>query len=349
MPASPPDAALARFGWDERVASALVHAPSGTLPGRVSRVDRGLATVESPHGPLRATASGGVAVGDWVTVTDSDPPAIAAVLPRRTAIVRQATGREAVSQVLAANVDAVFIVVALQPAPNLRRLERALALAWSSGATPVVVLTKADRSPDLDEAVAGVETVAIGVDLVVTSAVTGLGIDALRRWTEPGSTVALIGASGAGKSTLVNALAGEELMAVAAIRDVDGKGRHTTTHRELVPLPSGGLLLDTPGLRGLALWADPDGIDAAFADIEELAASCRFADCAHAGEPGCAVAEAVATGRLPAERLASWHKLQRELLFLESRRDQRLAAERKRRWVQINKANRARTREIRNR
>jgi ribosome biogenesis GTPase / thiamine phosphate phosphatase len=353
LPASPPDATLARFGWDDDVASALVHAPAGT-PGRVSRVDRGLATVERADGPVRATASGGVATGDWVVVDASDPPAIVSVLPRRTTLVRHAAGREAVEQVLAANVDTVFIVTALQPSPNLRRLERGLALAWSSGATPVVVLTKADRCTDLDETVAAVQTVALGADVVVTSAVTGLGVDALRPYVNPGPdgrvpTVALIGASGAGKSTLVNALAGGEVMATAAVRAGDGKGRHTTSHRELVPLPSGGLLLDTPGLRGLQLWLDSEGIDAAFADIDELAGACHFGDCSHGGEPGCAVAGAIAAGVLPAERLASWRKLQRELVFLESRHDQRLAAERKRRWIRIAKSHRARTREIRNR
>lgn len=336
---------LVSLGWDDHLAA---HLQGGAPPGRVSRVDRGMVTVESAAGPLRAVTPGGVAVGDWVTVTDADPPAVDDVLPRRTAIVRHATGNEAVEQVLAANVDVVFLVLPLAQ-PNLRRLERGLALAWSSGATPVVVLTKADRCDDEEAAVSAVATVAIGVDVVVTSAVSGRGIDELQRWTGVRAdgtvpTVALIGASGVGKSALVNALAGEQLMATAEVRAADGKGRHTTTHRELVALPAGGLLLDTPGLRGLQLWTDAEGIDAAFADIEELAASCRFADCAHAGEPGCAVAEGVAP-----DRLESWHKLQRELEFLESRRDQRLAAERKRRWLTIAKANRARTRDLRDR
>lgn len=350
MPASSPDALVA-LGWDDEIAS---HLPEGSLPGRVSRVDRGMATVETADGAVRAATSGGVAVGDWVTLTGVDPPVVAAVLPRRTAIVRHATGTEAVEQVLAANVDAVFLVLALVAEPNVRRLERSLALAWSSGAVPVVVLTKADRCDAEEAAVAAVAAVALGVDLVVTSAVSGRGIEDLRRWTGPrpgggAATVALIGASGVGKSTLVNALAGQEVMATRDVRAFDGKGRHTTTHRELIPLPAGGLLVDTPGLRGLQLWTDPEGIDAAFPDIDELAAACRFDDCAHAGEPGCAIADAVAAGLLAAERLASWHKLQRELEFLESRRDQRVAAERRRRWAQINKANRARTRQIRDR
>lgn len=342
MPALP----LAHLGWDETLAPLL---PLGGTPARVVRVDRGLATVETAGGPLRAATREPVAVGDWVAVS-TDPPAVLAVLPRRSAITRQAAGDATVAQVLAANVDTVFLVVALSAPPNLRRLERSLALGWSSGAVPVVVLTKADRCDDLDTAVASVRSVAIGVDVVVTSAVTGAGIDELRRWTRPGPggvapTVALIGASGVGKSTLVNALAGEQRMDTGEVRRGDDRGRHTTTHRELVALPDGGLLLDTPGLRTLALWADAEGLDEAFADLEELAAACRFTDCSHGNEPGCAITEAIAAGTLAAERLTSWQKLQRELAHLAARHDRRLAAEQKRRWLRVAKDYRAQTKE----
>jgi ribosome biogenesis GTPase / thiamine phosphate phosphatase len=342
MPAS----TLASLGWDQTFASGL---PLGASPGRVVRVDRGVATVETATATLRATTRAPVAVGDWVAVA-ADPPTVTEVLPRRSAIVRQAAGTVTAEQVLAANVDTVFLVVPLSTGPNLRRLERSLALAWSSGAVPVVVLTKADRCADVEAAVDEVETVALGVDVVVTSALTGDGIDELRRWTTPGPdgvapTVALIGASGAGKSTLVNALTGEQRMDTGGVRASDDRGRHTTTHRELVALPDGGLLLDTPGLRAVGLWTDADGIDAAFADIEQLATACRFRDCAHDGEPGCAVSAAIADGSLAPERLASWHKLQRELAHLAARHDQRLAAEQKRVWLQRAKAYRALTKE----
>lgn len=340
MPAPEP---LLRLGWDPDLAAAFADLSPDLTPGRIGRVDRGLSTVHGEHGQVRAATAGQrVAVGDWVGV-GGDPPAVLAVLPRRTALVRQAAGDATVEQVLAANVDTVFVTVSLQNALNPRRLERSLTLAWSSGATPVVVLTKADACDDVDAAVLEVQETAVGVDVVATSGVTGFGLPALAPWIgarPDGSapTVVVIGPSGAGKSTLVNALAGEEVMATQEVRAGDGKGRHTTVHRQLVPLPSGALLLDTPGLRGLGLWTTADAVDTAFPDIDELAEHCRFGDCAHRDEPGCAVTGAVEAGTLSAERLASWHKLQHELVVLAARRDKRLAAEERRRSLRTTRA-----------
>lgn len=345
MTPDPPEA----LGWRPRHAADLA-AWTATDPrggdaaevGRIIRVDRGACTVTTAGSdrraaiPRRLPAFPGVpaagapptpAVGDWAVLRDGG---VVALLPRASVIVRESPERATASQVLAANVDTVFVVVALGGTARLRRIERFLALAWQSGAVPVVVLTKADLSADLGADVALAQSAALGVDVLAVSAPTGEGLEALSRHVRPGETVALVGGSGAGKSTLVNALLGEERLATQAIR-ADGKGRHTTTHRELVLLPGGGLLLDTPGMRALALWAAEEGIEATYADVEALAEHCRFSDCAHSGEPGCAVAEAVASGTLAAERLEGYHKLQREQRWLASRQDASVRAEETRR------------------
>jgi ribosome biogenesis GTPase len=232
----------------------------------------------------------------------------------------------------------VFVVHPIDRGRNPRRLERELALAWESGAVPVVVLAKADLTEEPEAARSEAEEVARGSDVVLTSALSGLGLEELRAYATRGRTVALIGPSGAGKSTIINALLGEERQATAAVRAGDGRGRHTTVTRELVPLPGGGVLLDTPGLRAVAMVEAPDGLAAAFDDIGSLARGCRFTDCAHDGEPGCAVAAAVAAGELAAERLASWHKLQREAQVAAMRTDARLRQEEVRRWKIIHKS-----------
>ncbi|PZF80388.1 ribosome small subunit-dependent GTPase A [Jiangella anatolica] len=254
------------------------------------------------------------AVGDWAAVRDwpDDRVTLEAVLPRRTAIVRDSADRTSQGQVVAANVDVVAIVEHLDPDPDLGRIERLLVLAWGSGAQPVVVLTKPDLVPDPDGMRAEVAAVAPGVEILLVSAVSGTGVDELGALLRNGRTLALVGPSGAGKSTLTNALLGVDVMPTGSVRARDGRGRHTTTHRELVVLPGRGVLIDTPGLRAVGLVADDDAVAGAFPDVEALAARCRFRDCTHEAEPGCAVRPAVEDGDLDEDRLARWRNLRRE-------------------------------------
>jgi ribosome biogenesis GTPase len=281
-------------------------------------------------------------VGDWVGVRlrdDTHRPLVQAVLPRRTAFVRRAPGDRTVAQVLAANVDTVFLVAGLDNDYNLRRIERALVLAWESGAAPVVVLNKADLATfDLDARRAEVERVAAGVPVLTLAAKHGEGLEALRPWLLPGRTVALLGSSGVGKSTIVNRLLGREKQRTQEVREADQRGRHTTTHRELVLLPGGAILLDTPGLREIQLWSEGSGLEAAFEDLLSHAGGCRFRDCGHAGEPGCAVRAAVDAGRLDGRRLESYLKLQAELRSLEVREDPLRRREERSRWKAIHKS-----------
>jgi ribosome biogenesis GTPase len=336
---------LAALGWSPSRAEEFVpHAAAGCVPARVAAQHRGGYVVYGEGGDRPAEVAGQLrhaalgpadlpAVGDWVAVRDApeaDAAAIHALLPRRTVFSRKAAGDEAVEQVVAANVDVVFLVGAFGADLNVRRLERYLAAGWDSGADPVVVLNKSDLADDLAGATAEVEAVAFGVPIHVVSAAEGTGLDGLARHLEGNRTAALLGSSGVGKSSLVNRLLGRERQDVAALR-ADGRGRHTTTYRELIPLPGGGLLLDTPGMRELGLWDAGDGFDQTFADVAELAATCRFRDCAHEGEPGCAVLAAVEDGRLPVERLESYRKLLRELQHLEVKGDPRALAEARKR------------------
>lgn len=266
--------------------------------------------------------------GDWTLVGQDG--LVTAVLPRRTTVVRGAGRRDARAQVLAANVDVLFVVAALSEAPNLGRIERMLSVAWDSGAAPVILLTKADLSHDPAAEAAEVGDIARGVDVVVLSVRSDWGLDAVRAILPPGRTGALIGLSGTGKSTLVNALAGSAVLPTGALND-DGKERHTSAARDLVLLPWGAALIDTPGLRGVQLWAAA-GVEQAFSDVSELAAQCRFTDCRHDGEPGCAIAVAVAAGTLAPRRLASYDKCKREQSWLAGRYDARLRAEQRRIW-----------------
>jgi len=316
-------------------------AGEGLVPGRVGRVDRGLPLVLTEHGAMRAepakhlreAADGPVAVGDWVALAlpeSHDTAIVEAILPRSSAFVRKDPGERAVGQVIAANIDVVMIVQALAPGgPNLSRLERELVLAWESGAIPAVVLTKADLSCDPEAMRDEVAAVALGVDIFVTSAVTGEGVDELHDRIEPGQTVAFFGASGVGKSTLLNSLMGDEVQETAEVREHDGKGRHTTVAREMFFLPGGGILIDTPGMRALALWEAEEGMAAAFPDVEGFAAECRFSDCTHIHEPGCAVRAAVEAGELPARRLESYLRLREELERIAARQSQRARADKK--------------------
>ena len=311
--------------------------PDGCTPALLTRVDRSAYDVLTPDGPARVPSiADELTVGDWLAL-DSDT--VVECLPRTSLLVRgEARGRSR-SQPLAANVEVVLICLGLSGPLPLRRLERLLTLAWESGATPVVVLTKADLCDDLDHAIRTVQPHAPGVE-IVTVAAADHEVAALAPYAT--STLVLLGASGAGKSTIVNALMGGDHMATGDIRDVDGKGRHTTTHRELLLLPGGGIIIDTPGLRGVALHLAEDGLSLAFSDVEELASACRFADCGHDTEPGCAVTSSVAAGDLGQERVDSWRKLQRELAFQARRTDARLRAEEAAKWKVISKAQRAR-------
>ncbi len=305
---------LAMLGWTAELAHQL---PAGLEPARVAIQHRGVLVVYGASGERRVASIPDVAVGDWVGLRDE---AIAATLPRRSAITRNAAGGRTERQVLAANVDIAFLVNALGGDLEPRRLERFLVAVWQSGATPVVALTKCDLHADASEQALAVAEVAVGVPVHLVSGVTGEGCAELRAYLRPGATGVLLGSSGVGKSTLANRLLGEERMRMETVRADDEAGRHTTTHRELVLLPGGGALIDTPGLREVQLWAgDDDALELAFADIEELSQSCRFADCAHLREPGCAVLEAVDDRRLSLDRLRSWRKLHRELEWQSSR------------------------------
>ncbi|MBQ0864040.1 ribosome small subunit-dependent GTPase A [Streptomyces smyrnaeus] len=342
------DEALAAYGWDAEWQAAFVRASADPatagpdpLPGRVVRVDRGQCDLVTPAGTLRADTEfvvprdpmRVVCTGDWAVVdAHGAPPYVRVLLPRRTAFVRSTSSKRSEGQVLAANVDHALIAVSLGAELDLGRIERFISLAWSSGAQPLLALTKADLVPDeatVAHLVADAETCAPGVQVLPVSAETGEGVDILAA-VLAGGTTALLGQSGAGKSTLANALLGHRAQSVRTIRDRDGKGRHTTTTRNLLPLPAesgGGVLIDTPGLRGVGLWDAEDGLGQAFSEIEELAADCRFQDCAHQSEPGCAVLAAVEGGALPERRLDSYRKLLRENARLAARTDARLRAE----------------------
>jgi len=337
---------LGALGWNAELADNLEH---GLAPGRVVAVHRGAFDVATARGSVRARLPGrlaydgvDVAVGDWVALAGAS---IRSVLPRRSAIVRSAAGRSSESQTLAANVDVAFVVSSLGPDLEPRRIERYLVTIWESGAVPEIVLTKADRMDDPWKLVAEVEAVSIGVPVHVVSAVTGQGCDALRARMVEGTTAVLLGSSGVGKSTLVNRFAGRELMTVNVTRADDDEGRHTTTHRELIQLPGGGIVIDTPGLRELQLWDHgTESVGLAFSDIEALAAECRFNNCGHASEPGCAVQAALRSGELSQERHRSWLKLQRELRAMAARADARLRREEKRKWQRRAREGRSRAR-----
>nr|PZN46246.1 MAG: ribosome small subunit-dependent GTPase A [Actinomycetota bacterium] len=365
------DSDLRGLGWTESFAA---HLPAGTVPARVARVDRGAAEVITADGPRRvrfgarvrrAAADDPVAlpcVGDWVALAPLPAADVAGglelakVLPRRTAIVRGGVARpsrggpsgDSTGQVLAANVDVVFVAEPARHGPdpaNLGRIERLLALAWESGGTPVVLITKADLAGDaLPELLAEVARTAPGVAVHAVAARIGEGVAAVRGHIGGSRTAVVLGPSGAGKSTLVNALAGEEVMPTQQVRARDGRGRHTTVHRELIALPGGGMIIDTPGIRRVGLYETGEGVGRVFAEVDELAAGCRFSDCAHESEPGCAVLAAIESGELPPRRLESWRRLRREAEWMASRTDARLRAEQVRRWKVITKAMRGRNR-----
>lgn len=324
----------------------------GCVPGRVVLEHKHMYRVVTEYGEVLAEVTGKLrhlaagradfpAVGDWILVKVRETEArasIHAILPRKSKFSRKVAGTEFEEQIVAANVDTVFLVNALNQDFNLRRMERYLTVAWESGANPVFVLSKSDLCNDVQQKVADVETIAFGVPVHVTSTLTQDGLAELQPYLQVGHTIALLGSSGAGKSSLLNHLYGENIQQVGDIRAGDDKGKHTTTHRELVQLPNGGILIDTPGMRELQLWDAGDGLGSSFQDIESLAAGCRFRDCSHREEPGCAIREALQDGSLEHDRFQSFLKLQRELAYLARKDDKQLLAAEKQKWKKIHQA-----------
>ena len=328
---------LEKYGWNEEFERQFrKQAGEGRQPGRVFVEHKGMYGLLTEEGQLQGEVSGkfrygaaGIdafpAVGDWVVMEPrpgSDMATIHAILPRRSRFSRKVAGALTQEQVVAANFDHVFIINSLNRDFNLRRLERYLTMAWESGAGPVIVMSKKDLCSEAAERIREVEAIAFGVPVHAVSAVTGEGMDEIRGYLKPGRTVVFLGSSGVGKSTLTNQLAGSEIMDVNGIREDDSRGRHTTNFRQLVVLPESGIVIDTPGMRELQLWDADEGLQGAFRDIDSIAEGCRFKDCRHHSEPGCAVKESIQAGLLPAERLESYRKLQKELFFLESKLSQ---------------------------
>ncbi len=337
---------LASLGWNSFFADAFTeHQKQGLVPARVVTEDKHFYTVVGEMGDLLAVVTGRIhhrresnsdfpKVGDWVAIArqaGEEKAVIHAVLPRRTTLTRKVTGREIEEQVLATNLDKAFVVQALDATFNLRRLERFLVMVHEGGAQPVVVLNKADVCDDVDARLAETKLAAGETAVVVVSAKTRKGIGQLREFIRPGETVAFIGTSGVGKSSLINRLNGEETQPTIEVRASDSKGRHATTWRELIPLPNGGLVIDTPGMREFHMWVAGEGLGEAFPDLTIISAGCKFSDCQHSNEPGCAVKAAVETGQITRERYASFLKLQRELAFMAEERKQHTYTVNKRR------------------
>ena len=349
---------LTRLGWSAQWQSDLDSLADGALsPARVAEEHRDGYVVFTADSALRATVTGRLrheardarelpAVGDWVAI-DAAPGASATirhVLPRRSALVRKTAGTRTDAQVVAANVDLVFVVTSANQDFNAARLARYLTAVWESGAQPVVLVTKADLAADVDPFVAEAAAASPGADVLAVSAIDGRGVDDVTARLAPGVTAAFVGSSGVCKSTLVNRLLGEERLAVREVRAHDDRGVHTTTSRQLIELPSGASVIDTPGMRELLPWDAAGGLAAAFADVAELAAACRFRDCKHASEPGCAVLAATGDGSLPAERLEQWRALEREMAWLDRKSNVQAMQAERRRWKVISKSVRAATR-----
>jgi len=341
---------LTTFGWNKFFeANFEAYRASGYTAGRVALEHKNLFHVYTQGGDVLAEISGKLrheatdrmnlpAVGDWVVIRsrpEGGRAMIHAVLPRRTSFARKIAGSRTEQQIIGANIDTVFLVTSLNQDFSLRRIERYLAVALESGANPIIILSKADLCDRVADSLAEVQSVARGVPIRVISVVTGDGLQEIRQYFECGQTVALLGSSGVGKSTLINHLTGVEHLKVQTVRASDDRGRHTTTHRELILLPSGGLVLDTPGMRELQLW---DGnVALVFDDIESVARRCFFSDCSHQGEPRCAVHEALAQGRIDTGRYESYEKLQKELQYLDRRRDKLSEIVEKKKWKKLSR------------
>ncbi|WP_026477382.1 ribosome small subunit-dependent GTPase A [Alkaliphilus transvaalensis] len=326
---------LAKYGWNNQLEEEFQNYKNkGYDVGRIVIEHKHIYRIITRVGEVLGEVSGKLryqtignddfpAVGDWVVISlreDEQKATIQAILPRKSKFSRKVAGKELVEQIIAANFDTVFIVSSLNKDFNPRRIERYLTMAWESGGNPVIILSKADLCKDIEEKVAELEAIAVGVPIHVISSLEGTGLDEVKKYLTFGKTVAILGSSGVGKSTLINQLSEETILEVQEIRGADDKGKHTTTHRQLVPLKEGGIIIDTPGMREFQVWDGKDGVHETFSDIEELAEECRFNDCSHDKEPGCAVKEAILEGVLTKARFESYKKLQREILYIESKK-----------------------------
>jgi ribosome biogenesis GTPase len=343
---------LNELGWNRFFAGHFEQYSADFVPARVAVEHKSLYRLYTEQGDLAAELSGRMrhlaghsedlpAVGDWVAASiraDEGKATIHHLLPRMGKFSRKVPGSKVEEQIVAANVDTAFLVVGLDGNFNPRRIERYLLAAWESGASPVIVLNKADLCDDPEGHIRQTEAVALGVPVVVLSAADGHGLEGLLPYMQPGKTVALLGSSGVGKSTITNALIGSSLQKVSEVSESVGKGRHTTSRRELILLPSGGVIMDTPGMRELQLWSADEGLETTFEDIEVLAAECRYRDCGHQGDPGCAIEAAIAAGTLDTDRFNNYVKMQRELAYIARKQDKQAELAEKERWKKIGKA-----------